>query len=434
MDQLEPDRIARELRDVLTHERRALSPDMVSLDAVYAGAARRRRRRTAVVAAAGAFVLLAGAAIPLSILLLENDQPRVPVQTTTSVGPTEQTPQRTPTTSPSPPEPSVTSSTVLPAGPAWDGAGVLSMTATSTRTIVVLGALGNTGSCTPPDCVRLAQSRDGGRTFSALAIPDAALAGGTGATLRRSATNVRFGSSRDGWLYGDGLWATHDGGSSWHAVPMSGGVSSLAAAHGVVWALVSANRGNDQHLWRSAVGSDSWTRVPDVTVPASGDVAVFGSRVIVLGAGPTSKVWVSNDGSTFAAHPSGCTSAMAAQLSASGSLWAKCVTGMASYVVTSADGVHWSQVPVSQDGGSAPNSLTLGARGPDDAILALDASQPIVDLHADGTQQAVSRPPALGASIDYLGFTSPSVGYAIDGTHLWRTSDGGDTWTRLHIS
>jgi len=46
----------------------------------------------------------------------------------------------------------------------------------------------------------------------------------------------------------------------------------------------------------------------------------------------------------------------------------------------------------------------------------------------------VSRPPALGASIDYLGFTSPSVGYAIDGTHLWRTSDGGDTWTRLHIS
>jgi hypothetical protein len=427
------DRLEHELRDVLTSERRALGTDLVSLDAVYAGAARRRRRRTAVIAAVGAFVL-AGAAIPLSITLLDNDQPRLPIQTTASDGPTAQTPLRTPATSPSPPKPSATSSAVKRVGPAWDGGRVMSMTATSTQTIVVLGALGDTGACKPPNCVRLAQSRDGGRTFSALSIPDDALAGGTGGQLRRSATNVRFGSVGDGWLYGDGLWATHDGGLSWHAISMSGGVSSLAAAHGVVWALVSANGGNEQKLWRSPVGSDSWTQVTDVTVPATGDVAVFGSRVIVLGAGPTSKVWVSKDGTTFAAHPSPCTSAMAAQLSASGSLWAKCQTGTAAYVVTSADGVHWSQVKASQDGGSAPNSLTLGARGPNDAILALDAIQPIVDLHADGTQRAVSRPPAVGATIDYIGFTTARVGYAIDGTNLWRTDDGGDRWSRLEIS
>jgi hypothetical protein len=431
MDQIEPGRLEDELRDVLTHERRALSTDLVSLDAVYAGAARRRRRRTAVVAAAGAFVL-AGAAVPLSIMLLANDQSRVPLQTSASVGPTAKTPQHKASTTPTSPAPSRSASRLIYA-PVWGGARVMSMTATSTQTIVVLGALGDTGACKPPDCVRLAQSRDGGRTFSALAIPDGALAGGTGSQLRRSATNVRFGSAGDGWLYGEGLWSTHDGGSSWHAVPMSGGVSSLAAAHGVVWALVSTNGGNDQQLWRSPVGSDSWTRVTDVTVPATGDVAVFGSRVVVLGAGPTSKVWVSKDGTTFAAHPSPCTSAMAAQLSASGSLWAKCVTGTAAYVITSANGVHWNQVKASQDGGSPPNSLALGARGPGDAILALSASQPIVDLHADGTQQHVSRPPDLGASIDYLGFTSPSVGYAIDGTHLWRTSDGGNTWTRLAV-
>ena len=48
------DRLEDELRDVLTHERRALSTDLVDLEKVYAGAARRRRRRTSVVAAAGA--------------------------------------------------------------------------------------------------------------------------------------------------------------------------------------------------------------------------------------------------------------------------------------------------------------------------------------------------------------------------------------------
>jgi hypothetical protein len=427
------DRLEHELRDVLTNERHALNPDLVSLDKVYAGAARRRRRRSAVVAAAGAFVL-AGVAVPVSIALLDNDRAPTPIATTVSSSPTVQTPKSTPATSASTPQPSTSSSTVPPVGPAWDGARVTSMTATSTQTIVVLGALGDTGACKPPNCVRLAQSRDGGKTFSPLAIPDKTLAGGTGGQLRKSATNVRFGSANDGWLYGDGLWSTHNGGYAWHAVPMSGAVNSLAAAHGVVWALVSTNGGNDQELWKSPVGSDSWTQVPGVTVPATGDVTTFGSRVIVLGAGPSAKVWVSKDGATFTAHPSPCASAMVAQLSASGSLWAKCVTGTAAYVITSADGVRWTQVRASQDGGAAPNSLTLGARGHADALLALGASEPIVDLHADGTHQAVTRPPTVGSDISYLGFTSPSVGYAIDGTHLWRTSDGGSTWAVLPLT
>ena len=424
------DRLEHELRDVLAHERRALSSDLVSLEAVHAGAARRRRRRTAVVAATGAAILVA-VAVPVSLLLLDDGRGRSPVETANSPSPPLRSPQNVVST---PPAPSATTAKAPRTGLAWDGARVTSMTATSTQSIVVLGALGDTGACKPPNCVRLAQSHDGGRTFTALAVPGDALAGGgTGEQLRRSATNVRFGSARDGWLYGDGLWSTHDGGRSWRTVPMSGAVRSLAAARGVVWALVSTNGGNVQRLWRSPVGSDSWTLVPDVTVNTPGDVNVFGARVIVLGPGPSSKVWVSENGAAFISHPGPCASAMAAVLSASGSLWATCPTGTAAFVVTSTDGVRWHHVNATQDGSSAPNSLALGARGPDDALLALGANEPIVDLHADGSRQPVSQPPPLGSSISYIGFTTGSVGYVIDGTHLWRTTDGGNTWTRLRI-
>ena len=428
MDHLEPGRLEHELRNVLTHERRALSSDLVSLDAVYAGAARRRRRRTAVLSAAGALVL-AAVAVPVSLLLLDDSRGGSPLETAVRATPTVQTPHKTATNAPAP---SKSPSTSPPSGPAWDGARVASVTATSTQTIVVLGFLGDTGACKPPNCLRLVQSHDGGRTFTSLPVPHDAVAGDSNKGAGQAATDVRFGSARDGWLYGNGLWATHDGARTWHPVTMPGAVSRLAAANGVVWALVSTNGGNSQQLWRSPVGSDSWTQVPDVTVDAPGDVALLGSRVVVLGAG-SSKVWVSKDGASFTPHASPCTSTLKAELSAGSSLWATCVTGTAAYVETSTDGVRWRQVKATQDGGSAPNSLALGARGPKDALLALSANEPLADLYSDGSQKAVSQPPALGSAISYLGFTSVDVGYAIDGTHLWRTKDGGDTWTRLRI-
>jgi hypothetical protein len=425
------DRLENELRNVLTHERRALSADLVSLEAVYAGAARRRRRRTAVVSAVGALVL-AAVAVPVSLSLLDGNRGRSPLETAVSATPTLPTPANTPSTSSRSPAPTRTASTSAPVGPAWAGARVRSVTATSTRTIVVLGFLGDTGACTPPNCLRLAQSHDGGRTFTSLPVPGDAVAGDSAGTAGPAATDVRFGSAEDGWLFGGGLWATHDGARTWHPVKLPGAVPRLAAANGTVWALVSTDGGNSQQLWRSPVGSDSWTQVRDVTVGSPGDVALVGSRVVVLGAGQ-SKVWVSTDGASFTSHTSPCTSAMSAELSATTSLWATCVTGTAAYIETSADGVSWHPVQATQGGGSAPNSLALGARGSNDALLALGANERLTDLYADGSQRSVSQPPALGSAISYLGFTSVDVGYAIDGTHLWRTKDGGDTWTRLRI-
>jgi hypothetical protein len=430
------DRLEHELRDVLTHERRALSTDLVDLDRVYARAAVRRRRRTAVTAAAAAAVL-AAVAVPVSLTLLDSSRARSPIEAAVAASPTVASTPNVSTPSPSatsPVSPTPASSATPSAirGAAWSGARVSSVTATSTRTILVLGFLGDTRGCTPPDCLRLVQSRDGGRTFTSLPVPAEALAGDAGKAPAPTATDVRFGSATDGWLFGTGLWATHDGARTWRPVDLPGAVSRLAAAHGVVWALVTAADGNSQQLWRSPVGSDSWTRVPGVTVGAPGDVALAGANVVVLGTGP-SKMWVSRDGTTFAPHANPCSTAVKAELSASTSLWAKCETGTAAYVITSADGVSWQPVKATPDGSAAPNSLALGARGPTDALLALGANEKLTDLNSDGTQQPVRQPPAASSGIRYLGFTTVDVGYAIDGVHLWRTEDGGNTWNRLHI-
>ena len=138
------DPLERELRDLLSSDRLDLPASTVPLSGVHAGAVRRRHRRTALVSAAGALVLVVGA-------LAAGWGGRL------SAGPDPADDSAARASASATPEPSPDS--------AWGGADVLSVTATSTETFVALGA--TRGSCVT-DCQRLAQSRDGGRTFRGL--------------------------------------------------------------------------------------------------------------------------------------------------------------------------------------------------------------------------------------------------------------------------
>lgn len=422
------DRLEDDLRDVLTSERRVLRSDLVSLADVHAGASLRRRRRTAVVAVCGAVVAV-GVAVPVALTYAPQT---TGTPTTDRVDRAGTFSHRAATISPE------TKAPGTPANPLpWGRARVTSVTATSRSRIVVLGALGDTGACTPPNCVRLAQSSDGGRTFRPLPVPGTAVADGRDGPTRGSTTGVRFGSPRDGWLFGDGLWATHDGGGRWIAVRMPGSVTRLEAARGTVWALVSDGAGSQtMNLYRSAVGTDRWTRVPRVSVTAPADLAVRGSDVVVIGA-ESSPLWVSTDGAGFTQHPSPCRGALASRLSVGGSWWATCVTGNAAFIVTSPDGVRWSTVQPEGSRSAMPNSLALGAHGQDDALLGFGPGDPLIDVSADGGTRAISRPPPTGRQAGYLGsylaFTDLDVGYAIVADGLWRTEDGGDSWAALPI-
>ena len=128
------DPLERELRDLLTSDRRELPASLVPLDRVHAGASRRRRRRAAVASAATAVAVLAVAGTAAGAGFLRDD--KAPVADSTPTVSRSIVPAPVPTSTA--PDTTVNA----PSGPAWGGASVTSVTATSTRTFVVLGELG----------------------------------------------------------------------------------------------------------------------------------------------------------------------------------------------------------------------------------------------------------------------------------------------------
>jgi photosystem II stability/assembly factor-like uncharacterized protein len=132
-----------------------------------------------------------------------------------------------------------------------------------------------------------------------------------------------------------------------------------------------------------------------------------------------------------------CRLALQARLTAStGRLWATCVTGMLAFLVTSDDGgSHWTQVTARPDRRPLPNSVTVGAVDNDTALVVAVPGDGVLErVHPSGsTGPTRSHPAADPNAPDYsfLGFTTATVGYAVSGTTLWRTDDGGDTWRAL---
>ena len=77
--------------------------------------------------------------------------------------------------------------------------------------------LGTAAQCTTRPCrSALIHTGDGGRTWRAVATPP----GEWNPDSRPGITRVRFADSRNGFVFGPGLFATHDGGGTWHPVTL----------------------------------------------------------------------------------------------------------------------------------------------------------------------------------------------------------------------
>lgn len=389
--------------------------------------------------------------------------------TTASTIPTSST---TTTTAPAPTSTSAPPTTRVPSGgPVPAGFQPQSVTFVSPREGWVLGD----APCPSPPCTSVLRTTDGGQSWVGVPAPPIALASSPAQSI--GVSGLRFADPRNGWAFGPALWSTHDGGKSWHAVTVGGPdskVVSLATSGGSVYAVVLSLGGpsvGTAQLYRSPVGSDSWSPVSGVQTPTyqGGSVVVHGDAAwALLGPGPQGmRLWGpsaggggSASGASFAPLASPCPAggpgAGVADLAASGraDLVAVCAgTGALGHetkaVVTSTDGGHhWSAA------GQAPalGDLDAVAAAPGGSVIVVGAASGGSQLYAsfDGGrtwQAVVSDGQSGGAPWHDLGFTTGSQGVVVEGSpqrvgggpetqgtppsKLLVTRDAGRTWQQV---
>jgi photosystem II stability/assembly factor-like uncharacterized protein len=264
----------------------------------------------------------------------------------------------------------------------------------SARTGFVLG----TRHCSELPCKALLRKTvNGGKTWTSVPAPPVSLVPPFTAPPLSNVSTVRFSSASDGWSFNPGLWATTDGGARWHRVSLPGEVVTLAASDGVVFVVTEPVNGSlgQARLYRSRVGSTTWTRV--------------------AGVAPANALTVSGH-----------------------SVWA----GVAPTMSTSTDGgKHWSKLPF-RCPPNLPDATAVAAASPADVALACtnpSSPQPGESPKAVFTSANGGRTFHLAGHPGHPGNTGliampPGRPQLITLTatsgasYLYRSADGGMTW------
>lgn len=178
------------------------------------------------------------------------------------------------------------------ADPVPKGFAAASVTWVSPDEAFVLG----TAPCAHAPCTSIARTRNRGASWTVLPAPPVPV----GAPGQAGVVwGIRFATPGRGYVFGDGLWETTDGGQRWrHVTAPHGSVLSLAVVPGQVLALVTrctpggcprfgilARRPLDGGIW-TAVAKAAVTRLIDpddlIATQAGTAAAVVGTGVIVI--------------------------------------------------------------------------------------------------------------------------------------------------------
>jgi hypothetical protein len=297
---------------------------------------------------------------------------------------------------------------------------------------------------------------DGGQLFTASATPDAWVAQAPISLSPDAPTisQIRFGDAKGGWTFGSKLFETTDGGASWSAVSeLPGPVIDLVASNGIAWAIVqtASSTGEssptvaDQYaLWSTSYGTTSHVWSPVALPIALGSVAPSivdqDGTITLMAAGPSRTgtrvhVLIAPPGKPFIDHSGPCEQDLGGTLSNSkAAIWAQCPHGNgASLWISTDEGANWTSVNpaiVEVETGTA-----LGAIDSTTAVVFDAANQRLTKISGN-----LATPTALRgiSDVPFLGFTNPTVGFAITigddvFTQLQRTTDGGQTWTVVNL-
>jgi hypothetical protein len=339
-----------------------------------------------------------------------------------------------------------------------------SVTFVSQGTGWVIGQAGTPGHCfNGKICTSLARTDDGGRTWFGLHAPlTGPPDGGTGVS------QIRFLDGVSGWAFGPALWATHDSGQSWTAVPLGGRrVLSLETVGSEAFAVVARCTGTGADfaagctrfwLYSTPAGSDHWTPVPG-TGRVSAPAGSTSSATIVLTG--TQGYWYAPDGMLLSGPVTDGASWSAVGTSAlpcapgppqpdgrpsAGQLAASGPRDLALACPGNAQdgGSQQETIYVSSDGGQSwqpGGTLTIDGTATslaaaDGGVMAL-ATTHCIDVSTDNgaTWRTAHRGPAGGFS--YVGLTSSAQGVAVPadpGQHaVWFSFDSGQHWKRSPI-
>jgi len=305
---------------------------------------------------------------------------------------------------------------------------------------------------------------DGGAHWVGLPAPRAALTLVETASSATTAnvSRIRFADPSNGWAYGPGLWATHDGARSWHQVPIAGRVISLEAAAGQADLVASPCQPGTPcpgiALLQSPAGSDSFVPVARQSTagrdigalalhPPAG-FAALGATAASSGLGGPTTVQATADTHTWRPFPDPCRVTQQLSLSSVAAADARTL-----FTLCSGEGAAGStakQVVATTDGRSAvvgaPSRVgdggQLAAATSSTLLLAASSAASWLERSTDGGRHwaTVTQYNDGGAGFVDLGFTTASQGVVIHGKpetattqpgqvdELLATRDAGSTW------
>ena len=194
-----------------------------------------------------------------------------------------------------------------PGGPVRAAFRAASVTFVSTREAFVLGA----APCRHAPCTSIARTLDRGVSWRGLPAPVVPLSE-PNASTGPAAWGIRFATPEHGFVFGNGLWVTTDGGEHWSAVAYPGGAMLSLEITGHQVLAVTARHGPDGltgwTLSRRALGGGPWIRITALASNSGpGGIATqAGVAAVVDG---SSVLVTSNGGLTVTKHATPCPAA-----------------------------------------------------------------------------------------------------------------------------
>jgi hypothetical protein len=337
--------------------------------------------------------------------------------------------------------------TVPSGGPVPLGFAARSVTFVSTEEAFVLG----TAPCAKAPCTSILRTLNRGASWRGLPAPVVPLAAPLEVT-GPAVWGIRFADPSHGFVFGNGLWETTDGGERWaQATSPGGSIESLEVIDDQVLAIVgtcspSSGCGQTGTLMRRPLDGGAWTEV----APVSGRGAIATqARVAAVLAGDAVVV-TANGGISAVDHSGPCsTTSIEAPVSIAvtgpNGLAMLCAGNGAAgsedkTVYVSSDlGAHWAEAGSPSRGGD-PETMSAGS--PSQLVVAAASGASMLYYSADGGAQWATAyyEGDGGLGFNDLGFTTPTDGVVVYGPavsddnaegrpgRLLLTSNGGASW------